>query len=386
MAGSLIISKDSIDLGFSPLANFALEPLAALPMAGHPGRTILDLAAGLLAVDDGIDMRYLAPLDSPAFTDLPTAPTPIEGDNSTLIATTAFVTTAVAAEAALREAADDAEEAARISADAAEEAARIAADAAEAASRSAADATLQANINAEEVARGSADNLLQTQIDAFDTEKADLNSPAFTGNPTAPTQSIGDNSTRIATTAFVRDILPSGVVVMWTGATWNIPSGWVLCNGANGTPDLRNRFIVGAGSTYDPGDTGGQDSITDVPAHTHADTFSVDSEGAHTHYAGTYAAASAGAHTHDFSGNRTDVDNNLAASTANIVTNLTNGTNGTDANVTSSDGAHTHDVTGQSGGVVGTHTHGLSGSISSAGVASVDIRPRYYALCYIMKT
>jgi len=51
---------------------------------------------------------------------------------------------------------------------------------------------------------------------------------------------------------------------MWYGAIGNIPSGWVLCNGANGTPDLRNKFIVGAGDTYAVDETGGAVEHTHV--------------------------------------------------------------------------------------------------------------------------
>ena len=67
--------------------------------------------------------------------------------------------------------------------------------------------------------------------------------------------------------------VPSGVIVMWSGETTNIPSGWFLCDGQNGTPDLRNRFIVGAGSSYGVGDTGGSNSVTlsvnQMPNHSH---------------------------------------------------------------------------------------------------------------------
>ena len=44
---------------------------------------------------------------------------------------------------------------------------------------------------------------------------------------------------------------------MWSGSVDAIPTGWVLCNGENNTPDLRNRFIVGAGDEYGAGDVGG---------------------------------------------------------------------------------------------------------------------------------
>jgi len=58
------------------------------------------------------------------------------------------------------------------------------------------------------------------------------------------------------------------MIVIWSGAIVDIPAGWQLCDGTNGTPDLRNRFIVGAGDTYTPGDTGGDTN------HTH--TFTTD--------------------------------------------------------------------------------------------------------------
>jgi len=75
--------------------------------------------------------------------------------------------------------------------------------------------------------------------------------------------------------------IPVGGIIMWSGTIANIPSGYALCNGSNGTPDLRNRFIVGAtsdassgtsatagpgfnvnngalNSNYTPGNTGGE--------------------------------------------------------------------------------------------------------------------------------
>ena len=51
--------------------------------------------------------------------------------------------------------------------------------------------------------------------------------------------------------------VPKGGIIKWSGAVADIPGGWALCDGTNGTPDLRNRFIVGAGDTYNPNDTGG---------------------------------------------------------------------------------------------------------------------------------
>ena len=57
--------------------------------------------------------------------------------------------------------------------------------------------------------------------------------------------------------------VPIGTIVMWSnrgGA--GIPSGWQICDGTNGTPDLRDRFIVGSGNTYAVGNTGGVNSVT----------------------------------------------------------------------------------------------------------------------------
>ena len=56
-------------------------------------------------------------------------------------------------------------------------------------------------------------------------------------------------------------MIPKGGIIMWSGAATAIPTGWALCDGSNSTPDLRNRFIVGAGQTYTPGNTGGADSV-----------------------------------------------------------------------------------------------------------------------------
>ena len=60
---------------------------------------------------------------------------------------------------------------------------------------------------------------------------------------------------------------------MWSGAANAIPTGYVLCDGGNGTPDLRDRFVVGAGNSYAVNATGGAASVTltiaEMPAHTH---------------------------------------------------------------------------------------------------------------------
>ena len=82
--------------------------------------------------------------------------------------------------------------------------------------------------------------------------KADINSPNLTGTPTTPTATAGTNTTQIASTAFVKAfldaVLPAGIISMWSGAISAIPTGWKLCDGSNSTPDLRGKFIIGAGA------------------------------------------------------------------------------------------------------------------------------------------
>lgn len=82
--------------------------------------------------------------------------------------------------------------------------------------------------------------------------------------------------------------LPAGSIIMWSGAAATVPGGWQLCDGSNGTPDLRNRFVVGAGANYNVGDRGGIDSVAltvdNLPSHNHTGMlgpeFSSDNNGA----------------------------------------------------------------------------------------------------------
>lgn len=149
---------------------------------------------------------------------------------------------------------------------------------------------------------------------------------------------------------------PAGAVVMWSGAVGSIPAGWFLCNGLNSTPDLRNKFIVGAG-------TGGD--------------YAVGATGGFAEQFPTVEIYNSVGHTHSLSGT-------TASATTGITVNKTmvrpeNEQHQVDAvgNVTLSDPGHTHTQGGQadSGGI---HNH-------TGDVSSFDNRPPYYALCYIMK-
>jgi hypothetical protein len=143
--------------------------------------------------------------------------------------------------------------------------------------------------------------------------------------------------------------LPTGSIILWSGSIGSIPSGYVICDGTNGTPDLRDRFVIAAGSTYAVGATGGSaDAI--VVSHTHTATVT---DPTHTHatslYSGTGGGGTTGTNTkwsaeNNNAGGPNSV-NTTAASTGISVANSTTGTSGTNANL-----------------------------------------PPYYALAYIMKT
>lgn len=133
----------------------------------------------------------------------------------------------------------------------------------------------------------------------------------------------------------------SGMILLWSGSVASIPSGWVLCNGSNGTPDLRDRFVVGAGSTYAVDATGGSaDAI--VVSHTHTATVT---DSGHTH---SVPSGGQGPSNYGLGGpaGSFSVSQTTGSSTTGIsVSNSTTGSSGTNANL-----------------------------------------PPYYALAYIMKT
>ena len=149
---------------------------------------------------------------------------------------------------------------------------------------------------------------------------------------------------------------PAGGIIDWSGLEADIPDGWFLCNGLNGTPDLRNRFVVGAGTggDYAPGDTGGFAAAS--PAIT---------------------IQSAGAHTHALSGNVTSASSGVSLN--KTIAQPENEQHQVDvvANVTLSDPGHTH-AQGGTADSNGSHIH-------AAVTTPADNRPPYYALCQIMK-
>jgi microcystin-dependent protein len=145
--------------------------------------------------------------------------------------------------------------------------------------------------------------------------------------------SAGGSSTPTWGSTFV-----AGMIMLWSGSSATIPTGWLLCDGTNSTPDLRNRFVVGATSTYAVGATGGSaDAI--VVSHTHTATVT---DPGHTHTAATFNQG--GTNVNANPGATSNSGNTGTATTGITVSNSTTGSSGTNANL-----------------------------------------PPYYALCYIMK-
>jgi hypothetical protein len=164
-------------------------------------------------------------------------------------------------------------------------------------------------------------------------------SPTFTGVPLAPTANAGTNTTQIATTAFVlANGLPSGAIVLWSGSVASIPSGWLLCNGSSGTPDLRDRFVVGAGSTYAVAATGGSANAI-VVSHTHTANSAVTDAG-HTHPTTINATNNQGTGPASYfwsngsvQGSGTFTSNSATTGITVATTNSTEGSSGTNANL-----------------------------------------------------
>jgi hypothetical protein len=140
--------------------------------------------------------------------------------------------------------------------------------------------------------------------------------------------------------------LPTGAIILWSGSLGSIPTGFVLCNGANSTPDLRDRFVIAAGSTYAVGATGGSaDSI--VVSHTHTATVT---DPLHNHGLSVYEGSGVGG---------------LQPFAAGLLGTAINGSSTS----------------------TGYNTTGITVNNSSSGTSGTNANlPPYYALAYIMKT
>lgn len=179
--------------------------------------------------------------------------------------------------------------------------------------------------------------------------------------------------------AWIRRGIPQGGIIMWSGIVADIPDSWALCDGTDGTPDLRNRFIVGAGDDYNPDETGGSTTaggggtIALGGAHTHplsidGHELTIDEMPSHHHSNGVG----------DDDGQTFNRGFIAAVPTSPEQVSNTGSSAGTIEGLTSDVGggeAHTHTGATTSSGA---HTHDLT-------LDDVSVLPPYFALCFIMK-
>lgn len=197
--------------------------------------------------------------------------------------------------------------------------------------------------------------------------------------------------------------VPSGVIAMWSGQTTAIPSGWVLCDGNNSTPNLVDKFIMGASASNELS-TGGANSLSlasgNIPSHTHSFSATSGAGGAHNHSGST---SNTGAHTHSGNTNNTGAHTHSMSNLGGLAHPGQNGNQGNTSGwkrsggeTTGSAGAHSHNLSINSAGAhshnltinnSSTHTHSVSGTTGSTGSGSAfDNRPAFMALAFIMKT
>jgi microcystin-dependent protein len=157
--------------------------------------------------------------------------------------------------------------------------------------------------------------------------------------------------------------IPVGGIIMWSGTIATIPTGWSLCNGTNGTPNLQDRFIVGAGSGYAVAATGGANSvaltINEMPSHSHGGTTGNDSPN----------------HTHNLN---SGFDQYYVINDGNF------GGTGPDGSFRAEGPDQPQDARWYSntGGVNNNHQHGITAEGQNG---AHENRPPYYALAFIMR-
>jgi len=233
--------------------------------------------------------------------------------------------------------------------------------------------------------------------DTDDLSEGSTNQYFTTARARASVSATGDlsyNSSNGQFSVSVPSAFVSGMIILWSGNTGNIPTGFVLCDGNNGTPNLTDRFVVGAGAAYSPGATGGSSSVTlstsQLPSHNHS--FSGSSSHSHTinNHTHTFSASTnnQGSHVHNLLYNHGAFGGSSGAVTPRSGnTPVVPGISGR----VSSEGGHSHSMSGTTGNPsnrgTNTQTVTISGNTGSTGSgSSVENRPPYYALCYIMKT
>jgi hypothetical protein len=163
------------------------------------------------------------------------------------------------------------------------------------------------------------------------------------------------------------------MIMMFYGDVGDIPSGWALCDGNNGRPDLRNRFIVGVGSDYVLGDVGGDDILTGLVTASGGGSGTTDEH--------VLTIDEIPAHGHDLwvhTGTNSSDANGFGYASAQGVA----GDSATPQGYLDVDSGN--QLVGDAGGGLG-HTHTFSDAHTHT-IADQDNRPPYYALYFIIKT
>lgn len=165
-----------------------------------------------------------------------------------------------------------------------------------------------------------------------------------------------DSSSKFASTEWVNKLIPKGSIIMFNGLSSEIPKGWHICDGTEGTPNLTGKFIKASNTS---GETGGKSTIQileeNMPKHTH------------TFVRNQVTTSESGAHTHTIRGKYGKYDN------ANNIECLETGLE-TDLITTSQSGAHTHTID------MSTTQLSYQGEGKP-----IEFEPLYYSLIYIMK-
>lgn len=206
--------------------------------------------------------------------------------------------------------------------------------------------------------------------------------------------------------------VPLGGIILWSGAIATIPVNWQLCNGTNGTPDLRDRFVVGAGTSYavdavggavsqDLTHTHGPGSLdTDNDTHDHSVDAGLTANDTHDHSVDAGVTGAGSAHLHTFSGGSTSQivgtlwhtddtgaftvsDQHMHTSGSLALHNESAHTHGPGSldtdNDTHSHGPGTLDTDND------THDHAVDAGVTDPALGVTSILPPYYALAYIQR-
>jgi microcystin-dependent protein len=187
------------------------------------------------------------------------------------------------------------------------------------------------------------------------------------------TAKIAPNAVTTAKINFTTALVPIGGIIMWSGSTGSIPTGYQLCNGSNGTPNLQDRFIVGAGSGYAVGNTGGENTVQLTEGQLASHAHGIGGEGNHNHLV---------VHIGESSGGNFDTNPVDNGSLPHIIRRGTPSSN--ENHRYTLRGTNAEPNAGRSKDA-GAHSHG-GATVAAGSNQAHENRPPYYALAYIMRT